>query len=533
VSAALAESLDPAVVVSRVAASVRRLLRCKGATVYRVEEPDGTLVLEGVDGLGPEWSVGLRLPKGVGITAVGLSAGHPVVSDDVMNDPAVVLDEDVRRRLDALTHRAMMSAPLLSRGRIIGAITVGDELGRRFTERDVRYMKMFADMAAIALANAQQYRAEERLRADAEAANRAKDEFLAMLGHELRNPLAAIGNAAQVLDRSGPLEAAAARASAVIHRQVRHLAGLVDDLLDAARVSSGKIVLRTAAVDLGAAAARGVANAPAPHHTVHVDARTVWIRADEVRLEQIIGNLLSNALRYTPAGGTIAVHAWADGDEAVLEVADTGAGIAPALLPRIFEPFVQGERTVDRTHGGLGLGLALVKRLVEMHGGHVSAASEGPGRGSTFTVRLPRIAPPVVDAGAGPSAAKVPPRRILIVEDNADAREVLALSLTLEGHEVHEAVDGRTGLEAALRLTPDVVLLDVGLPGADGYEIARRLRATEAGRRMLLVALTGYGQADDRRRAMAAGFDIHLVKPVAPEHLVEALRRAPTTTRRS
>jgi signal transduction histidine kinase len=421
----------------------------------------------------------------------------------------------------------MMSAPLLSRGRIIGAITVGDELGRRFTERDLRYMKMFADMAAISLANAQQYRTEERLRTDAEASNRAKDEFLAMLGHELRNPLAAIANAAQILDRTGPLTETAARASAVIHRQVRHLAGLVDDLLDAARVSTGKIILRPVPVELGAAVQRLVATQPAARHRIVVEAESAWISADETRLDQIVGNLLSNALQYTPAGGEVRARVFVDGGEAVLEISDTGAGIPPALLPHVFEPFVQGERTPDRTHGGLGLGLALVKRLVEMHGGSVRAASGGAGRGSTFTVRLPRVAapvaPPVVDRP--PSAA---PRRVLVVEDNTDTREVLCTALRLDGHEVHEATDGPSGLEAALRLVPDAALVDVGLPGLDGYELARRLRR-ELGSRITLVALTGYGQADDRRRAIDAGFDVHLVKPVTPERLAEVLAAAPAT----
>ncbi|HEY7521333.1 MAG TPA: ATP-binding protein [Methylomirabilota bacterium] len=534
VSAALAESLDPAIVVSRVAASVRELLECQGATVYRVEEATGTLVLEGVAGLGQDWSVGLRLPKGMGITALGLRAGRPVASDDVLSDAAIFLDAAIRGRLEALNHRAMMSAPLLSRGRIIGAITVADTLGRRFTERELRYMKMFADMAAIALTNAQQYRAEERLRADAEAANRAKDDFLAMLGHELRNPLAAIANAAHILDRVGAAGETAARASAVIHRQVRHLSGLVDDLLDAARVSTGKIILRTEPVDVGAAVRRVVGNLVAPRHAVRVDAASAWVSADETRLDQIIENLVSNALKYTPAGGEVRAGVRADGSEVVLEVADTGDGIPAALLPHVFEPFVQGERTADRTHGGLGLGLALVKRLVEMHGGSVTAASGGGGRGSTFTVRLPGAAAPATPPGpAGTRPATVAPRRILIVEDNADAREVLLTSLKLDGHEVHEAADGRAGLEAALRLTPDVALIDVGLPGLDGYEVARQIRATDAGSSMVLVALTGYGQAEDRRRAVAAGFDVHLVKPVAPERLAEVLSSVPSATRRS
>jgi signal transduction histidine kinase/ActR/RegA family two-component response regulator len=438
----------------------------------------------------------------------------------------------MRGRLEALNHRAMMSAPLLSRGRVIGAITVADMLGRHFTARDLRHMKMFADMAAIALTNAEQYRAEERLRVDAEAANRAKDDFLAMLGHELRNPLAAIANAAHILDRTGPDEAAA-RASAVIHRQVRHLSGLVDDLLDAARVSTGKIILRTSPVDVGASLRRLVAGLVSPRHPVRVDAESAWVSADETRLDQIIGNLISNALKYTPAGGEVSARVRVEGSDAVLEVIDTGDGIPAALLPHVFEPFVQGERTPDRTHGGLGLGLALVKRLVEMHGGSVRAASKGPGRGSTFTVHLPCIAAPPALPSSVREGTTMTPRRLLVVEDNADAREVLATALRLDGHEVHEAADGHAGLAAAVRLVPDIALIDVGLPGLDGYEVAQGIRSTQAGAAMLLVALTGYGQAEDRRRALAAGFDVHLVKPVAPERLAEVLSSARSATRRS
>ena len=531
VSAALAESLDPAVVVSRVAASVRALLRCQGATVYRVEETTGTLVLEGVAGLGPEWSVGLRLPTGLGITALGLRSGHPVASDDVLSDAAIFLDAPMRGRLEALNHRAMMSAPLLSRGRVIGAITVADTLGRHFTARDLRHMKMFADMAAIALTNAEQYRAEERLRVDAEAANRAKDDFLAMLGHELRNPLAAIANAAQILDRTGrggggarergdPSSGASslrarrrpARRRTRLHRQDHP-----------AHDAGGR---RGVVAPTG-----GRPRLPAPSRTRRRRECVGERRRDAARSDHRQPDL--ERLEVHPAGGEVSARVRVEGSDAVLEVVDTGDGIPAALLPHVFEPFVQGERTPDRTHGGLGLGLALVKRLVEMHGGSVRAASGGPGRGSTFTVHLPRIAAPPALPSSVREDTPVTPRRLLVVEDNADAREVLVTSLRLDGHEVHEAADGHAGLEAAVRLVPDVALIDVGLPGLDGYEVAQGIRSTQAGAAMLLVALTGYGQAEDRRRALAVGFDVHLVKPVAPERLAEVLSSARSATRRS
>jgi CheY-like chemotaxis protein/anti-sigma regulatory factor (Ser/Thr protein kinase) len=250
----------------------------------------------------------------------------------------------------------------------------------------------------------------------------------------------------------------------------------------------------------------------------------VWIHADETRMEQVVQNLVGNALKYTRAGGRIHVRVAADGDEAVLEVVDTGIGIPPELLASIFDPFVQGDQDPDRAQGGLGLGLTLVKALTELHGGTVRAESPGPGKGSVFTVRLPRIAAPKPPPGrtavsGGPRAR----RRILVIEDNADAREMLRMLLTLAGHEVHEAADGPAGLVVARTVGPDVALIDVGLPALDGYEVARRLRAAEEGKAMRLIAITGYGQADDRQRARQAGFDAHLTKPVSPERLAAAM----------
>jgi CheY-like chemotaxis protein len=257
-----------------------------------------------------------------------------------------------------------------------------------------------------------------------------------------------------------------------------------------------------------------------------VELAPVWVDADPSRIEQIITNLIGNALKYTPPEGRVAVRVSAEDGAAVLTVADTGIGIPADVIHRVFELFVQGERPLDRADGGLGIGLTLVKALVELHGGSVTAASEGPGRGATFTVRLPSIVPPSGRAAARPARAPVVPRRVLIVEDNADAREMLGTALTSAGHEVREADTGTAALDAAATFRPDVGLIDIGLPGVDGYEVARRLRATDEGQRMLLVALTGYGQPEDRRRARAAGFDAHLTKPVLPEQLAEVLTGA-------
>jgi signal transduction histidine kinase len=369
---------------------------------------------------------------------------------------------------------------------------------------------------------------EKEARAAAEAANRAKDEFLALLGHELRNPLGAIMNATRLLEHPGVAGEDASRARGIISRQAEHLARLTDDLLDAGRAIMGKIVLDLRSVDLAAAAGQALAtlrsSGKLTQHKMSDDLQTAWVQADATRLEQIISNLVMNAVKYTPQGGSIRVSVRNEEGDAVLRVVDNGIGMRGELLSRVFEPFVQGEPGLDRSAGGLGLGLTLVRQLAALHGGSARAESEGPGRGSTFTVRFPAIEPPVqvqrASAGAGSS---VPSRDILIVEDNADARETLRKLLELQGHRVRVAAEGHAALEAMRAAPPEVALVDIGLPGMDGYEIARRVRA-DGGRRIILIALTGYGLPEDRRRTAEAGFDLHLVKPVDYEKLEEALR---------
>ena len=374
---------------------------------------------------------------------------------------------------------------------------------------------------------------EQEMRAAAETANRAKDEFLAMLGHELRNPLGAIASAVGVLGASGDEDSGAGRARAVIGRQVQHLSRLVDDLLDVSRVTTGKVRLNPQLLDLSQLVTTTMTSWRAAgrfdRHRVSTHAPDpVWIVGDETRMEQVLGNLVGNALKYTPAGGEVCVRVTRDGAAAVLEVADTGPGIPPDLLGKVFEPFVQGDRGLDRAQGGLGIGLTLVKALAGLHGGTVEVTSAGAG--STFVVRLPSAAAPAA-APSDPvsSPAADPPRRVLVVEDTDDAREMLCVLLTLAGHSVHEAGDGRTGIAVAAETGPDVALIDVGLPGLDGYEVARRIRATPGGASMRLIAMTGYGQSDDRRRALDAGFDAHLTKPVQSERLLAAIagRAAP------
>jgi signal transduction histidine kinase/CheY-like chemotaxis protein len=368
-------------------------------------------------------------------------------------------------------------------------------------------------------------RREREARAVAEEANRTKDEFLAMLGHELRNPLAAISNAVRVLEqRGGP---STDGAHAILRRQVEHLTHLVDDLLDVERVMTGKIALERSPLELGGAVEQSLATLNAAgrldRHALAMDTAPVWVDADATRIDQIVANLVVNAVKYTPAGARIAISVAREDGEAVLRVQDEGVGIEPALLPRVFDLFVQGKRSLDRSQGGLGIGLTLVRRLAHLHGGTVTAESPGLGKGSTFTLRLPAIEPPAALPEAKPVVPPVVSRTVLIVEDNHDARATLRALLETAGHTVHDASDGPRGLDAALRLRPEVAFIDLGLPGLDGLELARRIRATPGGRGMRLVALTGYGSAADRARTREAGFDVHLVKPVDQDTLERVL----------
>ena len=362
----------------------------------------------------------------------------------------------------------------------------------------------------------------------AERKSHAKDEFLAMLGHELRNPLSAISSAAALIDMPGAGPEMASRARQIIGRQSQHLSRIVDDLLDLSRAMSGKILLARRPVDMaslvGACLDTFRATGRTTGYRINVDLAPNWVDGDPTRLEQIATNLIDNALKYTPAGGTIDIAIGSEDDEVLLTVSDTGVGIAPDLLPHVFDVFVQGTISLDRAQGGLGIGLSLVRRLVELHGGSVSATSSGGGAGSSFTIRLPRAEPAQASepAGAAPAGTASRPA-VLLIEDNEDGREMMATMLDVYGYPVLQSADGLDGVALATSRLPKVALVDIGLPGIDGYEVARRLRANPETRAMRLIALTGYGLADDQRRVLEAGFDMHLVKPVDIAQLLGAL----------
>jgi signal transduction histidine kinase/DNA-binding response OmpR family regulator len=478
-----------------------------GFTDEQLDAPEGTVV-----------------PVPAGETIMAVISGSLVVQD-ARPDP-VFAPHLAAARLAGC--HSVCSTPLLTTGGVlIGTIATYFARPHQPTERETRLVELYARQAAEFIDNARLYR-------EIREADRHKDEFLAMLAHELRNPLAPLTNALHLL-RPGELDGAeAGQVREIAERQVRHLTRLVDDLLDVSRISSGKIQLRKGPVDLGEAVARAVDSSrpliEALRHdlSVAVAPEPILLVADSARLEQILSNLLNNAAKYTEPGGRIELEAGRDGDDAFLRVRDSGIGIAPELLPRVFDLFTQAERSLDRSQGGLGIGLTLVRRLVELHDGSVSVSSAGVGRGSEFVVRLPLGKVAKGDHG-GAGHARPPvdatPKRVLVVDDNEDGARLLSRMLRSCGHHLSLAHDGPTALEVALADPPDVVLLDIGLPGMDGYEVARRLRERDGPTPILLVALTGYGQEDDLRRSQEAGFDHHLVKPVDPLTLSELLAR--------
>jgi PAS domain S-box-containing protein len=484
--------------------------------------------------------VGITDPSGVpiyvnpaGREMVGLARDHDVSATTIAD--YYTPDVDAARILEDMRERGAWSGETTFRHWETGAaVPVSDthfEMRDPVTRRLLGYATITRDISTERR-NALE---REALLQQAEATARAKDEFLAMLGHELRNPLAPIVAAIEILrSRSANLSAVAGtppRELAIIERQVTHLVRLVDDLLDVARITRGSIALERTHVEIASVVGKAVEIAnplvEERRHRLRVDVPSSGLgtMGDSVRLAQVVANLLTNAAKYTDPGGDIHVHASATGDEIILSVTDTGAGIPDDLLPVVFDVFVQGPRTKDRSQGGLGLGLTLVRRLVEAHGGRVSASSKGNGKGSTFEVRLPLAgSPPAPIDGSDVAKADDGARgiRVLVVDDNVDAAELLAECLAVDGFDVRVANDAPEALAIVETWEPYVAILDIGLPGMDGYELATRLRARLPS--VPLMALSGYGQAADRRRSAAAGFDEHRVKPLPIDELTDVVR---------
>ena len=471
-----------------------------------------------------------------------LTGGATVLLEDVRSDPRLSADE--RDAYETIGVRSVACAPILKGGRLAGAMAVHCGTPRAWRPSEIELLQQVAgrcwesierarveqDRAALLarerLARQQaevQNRRLAQLSEEAESASRTKDEFMAMLGHELRNPLAPILTALQLMRLRG--DDGSERERIVIERQVNHLTRLVDDLLDVSRIARGKVELKAAPVEAAEVIARAIEMASPlleqRTHTLAVEVPRAGLAmlVDEARMSQVVANLLTNAAKYTPPGGRITVTAYSEAKDVVVRVRDTGIGMTADVLPTVFDLFVQGRQSSDRAQGGLGLGLTIVRNLVERHGGSVSARSDGPGRGSEFTVRVPGAPVPAVREPlrapvAVTTAADVPSARVLIVDDNEDAAEMLAHVLAARGHDIRVAHDGVEALRASAEFQPHAAFLDLGLPVMDGYELASRLRELPGLQDIRLIAVTGYGQESDRRRTRAAGFQHHLVKPV-------------------
>jgi PAS domain S-box-containing protein len=495
----------------------------------------------------------------------------PLYQRIIESGQPLFISQDAAQELRPLMHPAQAAVgeqfgvsaaqfvPLRVSGEVVGVLTCSRS-GRPYTAEEQALFQELADRASVAIEKA-------RLFAEVQEANRRKDEFLAMLGHELRNPIAAMLNAHRAATARGG-EGTRAQAHEILDRQLSHLARLVDDLLDVSRITRGKVLLRREPVELTGLLRETCEDLREQAERSGLalglecadEGEPVWVNGDRTRLAQMLTNLVTNAIKFTNEGGRITVRAGRDGDSAHVSVRDTGIGIEPQMLARVFDTFAQADRSLDRSRGGLGLGLALVKGLAELHGGEVAAHSDGVGLGAEFSFRLPLIAPPEAEpeiewgtrpafdaAGGGfdgglgdgwmpafaPSrlpeaaapAAAAGPLRVLVIDDNRDSADMACLILQLHGHAAEAVYSGAKGLEAVERVRPDAVCCDIGLPEMDGYEVARELR--RRGYAGLLIAVSGYGQEEDKRRSREAGFDAHLVKPVEPEQLARALRETP------
>ena len=527
----LARAQSEAEVIATVRGCARALVQSDGISFVLREGEEVHYVDE--DAISPLWK-GRRFPIDACVSGWAIRHREQVTIDDIFTDSRVPIEA---YRPTFVKSLAMVP---MNRHLPIGAIGAYWATNHLATSHELELLQALADATSTALTNVALLAAERRASAEREAllraaqeANRTKDEFLAMLGHELRNPLAPMVTALQLLRLRG--EEPPPREIEVIERQVSHLVRLVDDLLDVSRITRGTVVLKREELELASVVHQALELAgplleQRSHHVdVSVPSEGFRIMGDPSRLAQTVANLLTNAAKYTDSGGHIAITAARKGDEVTLSVTDSGIGIDPVLLPRVFEMFVQGPQAGDRARGGLGLGLALVQRLVEAHGGRVSAHSDGAGKGSTFTVVLPTAERARAASGTDVSESTAPAVRekvnapILVVDDNRDAADLVAESLRAYGFDAKVAFDGPSALALVETFAPEIAILDIGLPVMDGYELATRL--WERIPKLRVVALSGYGQEHDRRRSHEAGFAEHLVKPVTPRRLLDVLRQ--------
>ncbi|MBI3946720.1 MAG: PAS domain S-box protein [Armatimonadetes bacterium] len=527
ITAALSAALTPEQVGGAVLKETARVIGAATGGLLLLDEDARELVLCSSLGLDEKYlpSAG-RVPLDARMAAAeAVRTGRTVAARSPAEFEAVSPDSAPGFRGAGL--RSAVALPLKAWDRVLGAITLGFPDAREFAAEEMAFLSAIAAQTALALERARLYAEAARQADELRGADRRKDEFLAMLAHELRNPLAAISSAAQLL-RTEDLQGRPGRATEIVGRQAAHMARLLDDLLDVSRVTHGKIELKrermslTAAIESALEAARPTIEEAGHRLRFSGPGYRLDVEGDPVRIAQVVGNLLNNAAKYTPPAGHIYLTVEPADREVAIRVRDTGIGISPEVLPRVFDLFVQADTSVARSQGGLGIGLTMVRSLVELHGGRVEAQSEGPGQGSEFTVWLPLAAVPVA-APRKLETGAVQRRRILVVDDNADGAEILGLTLEIEGHEIATATSGPEALQVATDFHPEVVLLDLGMPVMDGCEVARRFRSDPKLKGVVLVALTGYGQEEDRQRTAEAGFDYHLVKPVEMEEITRVL----------
>jgi PAS domain S-box-containing protein len=524
------------VLIFRDVSEQRRLEREKGHQLLAarmlaaiVESSEAAIIGKSLDGTIQSWNAAAERLFGYSAAhAVGRHISLVIPPDRMAEEGRIIASLAAGQRIEYLeTERVRADG-----GRVLVSLTVSpikDDAGNV-----IGASKIVRDVTRERQAEAERVRLEGNLRAlaaDLSAADRRKDEFLATLSHELRSPLAPLANVLEIWKRSHDPQVLA-RARATMERQLGQIVRLVDDLLDLNRITHDRFELRRSRIDLAAEirqaaeACRPLADSLGHELAVDAPAEPIWLNADSVRLAQVFGNLLNNACKYTNAGGRISIAARRDDGEAVVTVTDTGIGIPPDQLEAIFDMFTQVGRSSERVPGGLGIGLTLVKRLVQMHGGSIRALSAGHGRGSEFVVRLPLAAEAAeAESAALPATAAAAEKlRVLVVDDNADAALSLAMLLEMAGHETYTAHDGTAAVQAAETHRPDIALLDIGLPNLDGHDVCRHIRAQSWGEGMLLIALTGWGQDRDRTKSREAGFDGHLVKPVDYDKLTQLLR---------
>jgi signal transduction histidine kinase/PAS domain-containing protein/ActR/RegA family two-component response regulator len=525
---ALSDALRPLAAPNEVRRAACRVLRRHlGAnrTFYaEVDAGDTHFVVDEDETEGVPSLAGRHRVDDFGPRVLGLGReGRVVIVNDVASDQR--LDQDARAAYGSLLVGAYIAAPLIKEGRLAAGLVVNQSSPRAWKEEEIALVEETADRTWAAV---ERTRAEQELR----EADRRKDEFLAILAHELRNPLAPLRNALEVMKLAAHDSRMVEQARDMMTRQLVQMVRLIDDLLDVSRISRGKVDLRRERFDLGQIIKQAVEmnrpliEASSQHLTIDVPAKPIFVEADPTRLAQVFANLLNNAAKYTERAGEITLSVEPEGEWAVIRVRDTGIGIPPEMLPRVFDMFLQVDRSLEKAQGGLGVGLSLVKGLVELHDGSVEAHSEGIGRGSEFVVRLPMAPAAQVHPARRARKELVPAsarRRILVVDDNRDAAISMATLFGALSYETRTAFDGLEAIQIATDFRPAIVLLDIGMPRLNGYETCRRMRQQPWGRNMVMVALTGWGRDEDQQRSKAAGFDFHLVKPVDPTKLSHLL----------